>query len=102
MRKSIVKTEELDVESVKRLDMEALSGSARGFITGSISAAVTSSCMLGLVGESLKNVAPETVGAIAAMTYQILLISANRSMGEIGTAKKSGPPERPHPFSPQR
>lgn len=82
--------------------MEALSGSAGGFITGSISAAVTSSCMLGLVGESLKNVAPETVGAITAMTYQILLISANRSMGEIGTAKKSGPPERPHPFSPQR
>lgn len=85
----LIKTGELDVESVKRLGMEALSGSARGFITGSISAAVTSSCRLGLVGESLKNAAPETVGAIVAMTYQILLISANRSMGKIGAAEMS-------------
>ena len=48
--------------------------------------------MLGLVGESLKNVAPETVGTVAAMTYAFCDRSQRYHKNACGRHRQRGKP----------
>lgn len=67
MIKKKKETGELSDEDFKKLGISALGGSSEGFIRGSISAGLTISCKSGILGESLKEVAPPVIGALVTV-----------------------------------
>lgn len=73
---------QLDVEQIKRMGWKSISSSSRGFITGTISAALTSSAKLGFLGETMKSMRPESIGALTALTYQICVIAFDHAIGK--------------------
>lgn len=78
---------QLDGEHLKRIGMTAVSSSAKGFLTGTISAAITSSAKLGFLGETMKTVQPEMVGALTALTFQVCTIAFDHAIGKCGTGE---------------
>lgn len=78
----LLHTGQLDIDQLKKLGMSAVTASSRGFITGTISAALTSSSKLGILGAFAKNISPESIGALTALTYQVCTIAFNHTIGK--------------------
>jgi hypothetical protein len=74
---------EVDEEQLKAVGFAALDGSTEGFIRGFVSATVTTSCSAGLLGETLKSVSPEVVGAMTVIMMNTLKDSFLVAKGSI-------------------
>jgi hypothetical protein len=72
----------LDAMQLKHLGLSAVSASSRGFITGTISAALTSSIKLGFWGQTMRNIRPEVIGALTALTYQVCVLAFDHVIGK--------------------
>ena len=68
----LIKTGELSSEQFKQIGFAALDGSCEGFIRGTISVAITASCEAGLLGNALKNIAPELVSMAVVLTMNTM------------------------------
>lgn len=74
---------EINAEQFKRLGFAAISGSAEGFIRGTVAAAITTACKAGLMGETLKNLNPNIIGAITAIAMNAIKNACILAFGKI-------------------
>ena len=57
---------------MKKIGFAAVSGSAEGFIRGSVAAAIAYCCRSGFLGDSLKNVDSSVIGAVVALSMNVI------------------------------
>lgn len=62
----------IDENQLKSLGFAALSGSTEGFVRGFISATIVTSCETGMLGDALKSVNPQAVGAMTVVVMNTL------------------------------
>ena len=78
----LFKNGEVDKDQFKKIGFAAVSGSAEGFVRGSVAAALTASCQSGLLGTALKAVDPSLIGAITAVTMNVIKNSFDVAAGK--------------------
>lgn len=68
----LIKNGEIDRKQLKQIGFAAISGSSEGFIRGSVAAAITIGCESGLLGAALKSIDPTMIGAVTAITMNVI------------------------------
>lgn len=63
---------EIDESQLKSLGFAALGGSTEGFVRGFVSATIVVSCESGMLGDALKSVSPQAVGAMTVVVMNTL------------------------------
>lgn len=73
----------IDEEQLKELGFSALGGATEGFLRGFVSASITTSCKSGILGETLKGVSPEIIGALTVVMMNTMKDSFLLSKGSL-------------------
>lgn len=80
---TLIKAGKINKEQFKRFGFAAVSGSAEGFIRGSVAGAVAVACKAGKLGTALKEMDPSIIGAITAISMNIIKNSCLLAIGKI-------------------
>ncbi|ETP72539.1 hypothetical protein UYO_1468 [Lachnospiraceae bacterium JC7] len=89
----LIKEKEVDPEQLKKLGLDALSGSVEGFLKGSIASAVTICCKSGKLGAFMQTANANVIGVITVLAFDtmkngLLVLSGKMSKEEMGEAFK--------------
>lgn len=79
----LIKDGEVDTEQFKHLGFVAVSGGAEGFVRGTVAAAVTTACKAGLMGEALKTLNPNIMGAVIAIAMNTIQNACLLAIGKM-------------------
>lgn len=83
----LIQTGEVDPEQFQKIGFAALKGGSEGFVRGSLSAAITIACKSGMMGEALKAVSPDIVGAAVVLAMNTLQNAFLVSTGQMTKAE---------------
>ena len=73
----------IDASMLEKSGIDAFIAGSEGFVEGTVSAALLMSCQKGIMGEALKNVSPEAVGALTVLTIDAIRYGYYLSKGDI-------------------
>lgn len=74
-------------DDLKKVGFAALEGTAEGYLRGFASSVITTSCLSGQLGEALKSVEPEVIGALTVLMINTLKDSFLMAKGSISKAE---------------
>ena len=79
----LISSGEIDVESLKQDGTDALSISAKSFLSGSITAALNTCCQTGKCGDAFVNIDPIAISTLVVMTIGTIGIGMKFASGKI-------------------
>ena len=87
----LIKTGRIDIQSVKKMGINAVSAGAEGFLRGSVACYVQIMCVKGALGEAFKAADPTMVGAIVSIAMgtvknSILVAAGKMTPKQMGAA----------------
>jgi hypothetical protein len=91
----LIKTDQIDMQQVKKVGKKAISAGAEGFLRGSISCSLLIMCEKGLLGEFFKGINPVLLGATVAIVLEtiknsILVAAGKMTVRQMGAAFTEG------------